>query len=259
MLVGLPQILRDSPLLVLSPHFDDAALSCAALIAREKPIDVLTVFAGEPDPPRQGAWDRRTGFSDSTESNRARRAEEHAAFAGSPHRLTFMDLVELEYLTGPRAPDDAKTIEAAASRWLEENPHGVVALPAGAGRRASLITRFRRRMGVQIPLRHLDHVFVRDAGLDAVPFYSGAEALLYEELPYLWGGAADSEVGLIAHTRRLSAELIITRVDSRAKASRISAYTSQVPHLTVRGRRVDLAESLPEEERYWVLRSEATR
>jgi hypothetical protein len=243
---------------VLSPHFDDAALSCAALIAREKPIDVLTVFSGQPDPPRQGAWDRRTGFSDSTESNRARRAEEDAAFASTPHRLTFLDLVELEYLGGLRAPDDAKTIAAAASGWLEENSHGLVAVPAGAGRRAGPITRFRRRMGVQIPLRHLDHVFVRDAALDAVPFHSGAEAVLYEEFPYIWGGPASGEVALITRTRGLSAELVVTSIDPDAKASRISVYASQVPHLSVQGKRVDLPENLPGKERYWVLRSAAS-
>jgi LmbE family N-acetylglucosaminyl deacetylase len=258
-LVDLPPILRESPLLVLSPHFDDAALSCAALLAREEPIDVLTVFAGQPDPPRQGAWDRLTGFSDSTESNRVRRAEEQTAFAGSPHRVTFLDLVELEYFTGPRTGDDAEPIAAAASRWLEENRHGVVAVPAGAGRSSGLITRVWRRMGMRVPVRHLDHVFVRDAALDAVPFHSGAEAVLYEEFPYLWGGAADGEVRLIARTRGLSAELVVTSVDPRDKASRISVYTSQVPHLTVQGRRVDLAENLPEEERYWILYSEAAR
>jgi LmbE family N-acetylglucosaminyl deacetylase len=255
MLAGLPSILRESPLLVFSPHFDDAALSCAALIARKEPIDVLTVFAGQPDSPRQGAWDRLTGFSDSTESNRVRRAEEQAAFAGSPHRLAFLDLVELEYLTGPRTRDDAEPIAAAVSGWLDENPHGVVALPAGAGRRSGLITRARRRMGVRVPLRHRDHVFVRDAALDAVPFHLGAEAVLYEEFPYLWGGAADGEVRLIARRRGLSAELIVTSVDTRAKASGISVYTSQVPHLTVQARRVDLAENLPEKERYWILHS----
>jgi LmbE family N-acetylglucosaminyl deacetylase len=259
MFVGLSQTLRNSPMLVLSPHFDDAALSCAALIARKKPVDVLTVFAGKPDPPRQGAWDRRTGFSDSTESNRARRAEEHAAFVGSPHRLTFLDLVELDYLAGPRAPDDAKTIGAAVSRWLERNADGVVAVPAGAGQRAGPITRVRRRMGVQIPLRHLDHVFVRDAALDAVPFHSGAEAVLYEEFPYLWGGPADREVRHIVRTRGLSAERIITTIDPGAKASRISVYASQVPYLSVQGKRVDLPETLPEEERYWVLRSAASK
>jgi hypothetical protein len=241
-------------LLLLSPHFDDVALSCAALLAREKPIDVLTVLAGAPEPPRQGAWDHVTGFADSTESRRARRAEEQAGFADSPHRLAFLDLLELEYLTGPRAPSDAQSIAATASRWLEQNPCGVVALPAGAGRKpGSLLARLRRLTGASAPLRHPDHLFVRDAALDMAVSRADARAVLYEEFPYVWGGAADGEVRRLARSRSLSAECVALQVDRRCKAARIAVYASQVPHLSVGGRRVDLAEDLPEEERYWIL------
>ena len=39
------------PLLLVSPHLDDAALSCAALLERDEPITVLDVFTlvHEPD------------------------------------------------------------------------------------------------------------------------------------------------------------------------------------------------------------------
>jgi LmbE family N-acetylglucosaminyl deacetylase len=251
-LTGLPAVLRDAPLLLLSAHFDDAVLSCAALIAREKPIDLLTVFAGNPAPPRQGDWDRVTGFVDSAESRRVRRAEEHSAFADTPHRLGFLDLVEAEYLTGRRARNDAKPIAAATSRWLEQNSGGVVAVPAGAGRNPGVITTVRRRVGTRVPLRHPDHLFLRDAALDAVASLD-AQAVLYEELPYLWGEAAEGEVRRITRSRGLFAERVVVQVDIRSKAARIAVYASQVPHLTVRGRRVDVAEHLPEEERYWIL------
>ena len=52
----LPRGAAEGRLLILSPHLDDAALSCAALIERDRAADVLTVFDGEPDPPRAGAW-----------------------------------------------------------------------------------------------------------------------------------------------------------------------------------------------------------
>jgi hypothetical protein len=108
-------------------------------------------------------------------------------------------------------------------------------------------------MGADFRLRHPDHVFVRDAALDAVASGVGARALLYEELPYLWGEAADGQVRRVARSRGLSAECVVVRVDRPSKAARIAVYASQVPHLTVRGRRVHLAEDLPEEERYWIL------
>ena len=253
-MTGLPAVLRDAPLLLLSAHFDDAVLSCAALIAREEPVDLLTVFAGHPTPPRQGKWDRVTGFADSAESRRVRRAEEQSAFADTPHRLGFLDLVEAEYLAGSRTPDDAKPIAAATGRWLEQNLGGVVAVPAGAGRNPGLITTARRRMGTRVPLRHPDHLFVRDSALDEVEA-ANAQAVLYEEFPYLWGEAAEGEVRRIARSRGVSAERVVVQVDVRSKAARIAVYASQVPHLTVRGRRVDVAEHLPEEERYWILSS----
>lgn len=253
LLTGVPGFLLETPLLLLSPHFDDAALSCAALIARKEPIDVLTLFAGSPQPRRQGKWDRVTGFADSAESRRVRQAEERSAFADTPHRLAFLDLVEAEYLSAPRAQDDAKEIEAATSRWLEQNFGGVVAVPAGAGRIPGLITAVRHRLGLRGPLRHRDHLFVRDVALDVVAAYADAQAVLYEEFPYLWGQAADDEVRRITRSRGLFAERVVVHVDVQSKAARIGVYTSQVPHLTFRGRRVDAGENLPEEERYWIL------
>ncbi|HKH30912.1 MAG TPA: hypothetical protein VKA45_07660 [Gaiellaceae bacterium] len=41
-------------LLLVSPHLDDVVLSCTALVERAEPIDIVTLFAGAPDPPRQG-------------------------------------------------------------------------------------------------------------------------------------------------------------------------------------------------------------
>jgi LmbE family N-acetylglucosaminyl deacetylase len=252
-LTGLPSLLREAPLLLLSPHFDDAALSCAALIDREEAIDLVTVFAGDPEPPRQGKWDRVTGFADSAESRRVRQAEEKAAFTGTPHRLAFLDLIESEYLTRPPRRRDAEPVAVTVLGWLEQNPRGVVAVPAGAGRSPGLITSVRRRMGMRIPLRHSDHVFVREAALDAVASYAGARPVLYEEFPYLWGEVADVEVGRVTRSRGLVAECAVVPVDRASKAARIGVYASQAPHLSVRGKRVDVAENLPEEERYWIL------
>jgi hypothetical protein len=96
-------------------------------------------------------------------------------------------------------------------------------------------------------------VFVRDAALDAVASYPTARTVLYEEFPYLWGEVADVEVGRITRSRGLLAECAVVPIDRASKAARIAVYASQAPHLSVRGKRVDLAENLPEEERYWIL------
>jgi hypothetical protein len=236
-------------MLVVSPHLDDAILSCAALVGRAEPIDVLTVFAGEPQPPRRGWWDEETGFSDSAESVPARLAEDRAAFAGTPHRLSYLGLLENQYLDGPRGEEDAATIRAAVDRWCAAHPGGTVAIPAGAGGRGGRLGRVLELVGAAgDPRPHGDHLYVRDAlvGVDAA-------LLLYEEVPYLFGGRADREVRRIARALRRRAMERVEPIDRAAKARRIAAYASQIPHLSPGEGRLDDPAILPPVERYWLL------
>ena len=239
----------------MSPHLDDAALSCAALLARNVPVDVLTVFAGEPDPPRQGPWDRECGFASSAESVPARRAEERSAFAGTPHRLAFMDLLEGQYVDWRRTTDEADVLREELLRWTGANRGGTVALPAGAGRRLGRIRAgLARRLGWSTGLEpHPDHLFVRDVALDVVAEVGDVLPLLYEELPYALGGGGGREARAAAAASGRRAVELVAEVDRTAKAARIAAYPTQVPHLTVDGTRLDVATNLPTHERYWQL------
>ena len=246
--------LPEGPLLLVSPHFDDAALSCAALLARPEPVDVLTVFAGDPDPPRQAFWDVCCGFASSAEAGATRRAEDAAAFAGSRHRSRRMNLLEWQHLDGPRSHTDAEEIRATVSAWAAEVGEGTVALPAGAGRGT-----FRRRLERRLfraspgPPRHPDHTFARDAALQALVAHEDLALLLYEELPYVYGAPADKEVGKVAAAWCLTARGFIVEVNREAKALRIAAYASQVPHLSPPERPLDRPANLPPIERYWTL------
>jgi LmbE family N-acetylglucosaminyl deacetylase len=222
--------LPDGPLLLLAPHFDDAALSCAALLEREAPIDVVTVFAGGPEPPRQGWWDELCGFGGSEESLPARKAEERAAI-GERHRLSFLPLLDMQYVEGRRGSADAETIVAAVTDWAMQTGGGHVAIPAGAGVRKRLL---RRSSGIK---PHPDHVLVRDAVLEARP--PGVVPLLYEELPYASGGAPDG----------LRAEPFTVPVDPVAKARRVALYASQLRFLEG----LHEPENVPPHERYWML------
>jgi LmbE family N-acetylglucosaminyl deacetylase len=243
------------PLLVVSPHLDDAIFSCAALLERAEPIDVLTVFSGEPDPPQQGWWDARCGFSNSSESMRARRLENEAAFSGLPHRPAYMDLLELQHFEGPRRAEDGSAIREAIRAWTAASGPGTIALPAGAGcrpgRLRDLLGRVRRRPCE--PPQHPDHIYVRDAALDALTALDTARALLYEEIPYLWGVPADGEARRVASSRASALAPLDLRVDRTEKARLVAAYASQIPHISPSHGRLDKPETLPHVERYWLL------
>jgi LmbE family N-acetylglucosaminyl deacetylase len=250
-MAGIPS----GPLLLVAPHLDDAALSCSAVLERGEPVDVLTVCAGLPEPPQRGWWDAECGFSSSAESVPARLREDDAAFSGTPHRRRHLTLLELQYVDGGRAADEAETIAAEIGAWVAENPAGTVALPAGAGcRLPSIVRRVRRLLGKPChPPQHPDHLYVREAALPSV----GSAVLLYEELPYLWGGGADRE----AHRAVASgwrSEPLVVLVDRLSKAARVAAYASQVPHLSPPEGRLDEPGTLPAEERYWLLRRSST-
>jgi LmbE family N-acetylglucosaminyl deacetylase len=240
-------------LLLVSPHVDDAVLSCAALVERVEPIEIVTVFAGGPDPPQRGWWDVECGFSSSAESAPARRREDDAAFAGTPHRRSYLDLLEVQYVDG-RTAAERDAIARTIIDWVSGHGDGMVALPAGAGcslrRRARWLRRLRRESCS--PPQHVDHLLVRDVGLRALAG-SAATPLLYEEVPYLWGGRAEREADRAAAAGGWHAEVFELSVDRRRKAKRIAAYASQVPHISPAHGRLDEEETLPAHERYWRL------
>ena len=241
-------------LLIVSPHFDDAAFSCAALLDRGEPADVLTIFAGAPEPPLQGWWDERCGFASSAESVPARRREDENALAPGGHRIRLLELLELQHFDGPRPAADADRIADAVRGWLAEVDGGAVAVPAGAGWAPHwLPPRVARKLREpRGPEPHGDHVFTRDALLRAD--LEDASLILYEELPYLWGGGADRAALRAASAHGYRTQRVIIPVDRERKARRLAAYTSQVPYISPPEGRLDSPATLPPTERYWRLR-----
>jgi LmbE family N-acetylglucosaminyl deacetylase len=241
-------------LLVVSPHLDDAVFSCAAILGRGEPVEVLTVFAGEPQPPRQGWWDEVCGFASSAESVPARRLEDERALAPQGHVRSYLDLLELQHFDGPRPAEDAGRIARAVQEWLTGKDGGTVALPAGAGWAPYwLPTRIAKRLREpRGPEPHGDHVFTRDAVL--ATDLGDASVILYEEIPYLWGGGADRAAKRAGAEHGYRVRLEVVPVDREAKARRIAAYASQIPHISPAEGRLDSPAVLPATERYWWLR-----
>jgi LmbE family N-acetylglucosaminyl deacetylase len=248
----------DLAVLVVSPHLDDAMLSCTALFHRRRPADVLTVFAGSPSPAVSAEWDRLCGFADSDEALAARRAEEQAAFAGLAVDVDYLPLLDSQY-TGdaPRTASERDVLSKAIVDWAAGRPSPVVALPAGCGRpRPSPVEKALRTFGVRVdpqgsaerPAPHPDHLFVRDVGLSVLAEKRGVVGLLYEEVPYA-GGVDDAAAVRRSAGKRWAPVDFELEVDVTEKASRLAAYVSQLPWLTGGDPRATLRAT----ERYWRL------
>lgn len=258
---------NDRPILLVSPHLDDVVLSAWAVLARPHPIDVLTVFSGAPAEVMATEWDRLCGFSDSHDAMTSRRLEDDAAFDGLPHQRHFLGLLDGQYRSGPRGPEDETALVVFVRDWLDSHAGGLVLAPIGAGRRHIEPTlsgrvrlkwngaerKVRRRVqtmrGVPRPRigppANPDHLWVRDlvmaGGWRAAVGY-------YEEIPYQWGAPGDATAHWISSALRATR----VSVDPQAKAERIAAYASQVPHLVDLEPPLSDAAAVPNVERYWL-------
>ncbi|MEU9128136.1 PIG-L family deacetylase [Kitasatospora sp. NPDC048540] len=144
---------------VLSPHFDDAALSLAGLIPElPGPVAVVTVFGGAPAADRPVSWwDSACGFSTAQEAYRSRRAEDARAC-----RLLGADQVVLDHPDGPYADGTEPT---GVDRLLADLPSGATVL-------------------VPVGSNQPDHQRVRDRALAALAALGAPPPLVYADLPY---------------------------------------------------------------------------
>jgi LmbE family N-acetylglucosaminyl deacetylase len=89
-------------IVVLSPHYDDAALSLGGTIAHATRagarVVVVTVFANDPDSTADpGPWDAACGFTTAAQATRARRDEDRAACAVLGAAALSLPFADFEY------------------------------------------------------------------------------------------------------------------------------------------------------------------
>lgn len=128
-------VFEHSRVLVVSPHLDDAVLSCSSLLERPD-VEVLSVFAGRPEVALSVSHDLKLGFADSDEAMDTRLAEDQQALEGygvATRRLGHLDATYAGY---PRPASTSRELRSALDEWLatvpqEDSP--VVVLPAGTG------------------------------------------------------------------------------------------------------------------------------
>ena len=219
------------PLLVLSPHLDDAALSCGGRIVRAvdagRRAVVATFFTqDEPlEPPTPFAADLRRWWKLAAgEVMKSRRAEDLEAcrrLAAEPRHLDLPEgpyrrgaggailYPDLATLFGELHPDDAPWIDRLVTeiRGLVEGLGGDVELvaPLGVG-------------------GHVDHRLLRAAaGRCALP------VAFYEEFPYVAWKWLALRRALVRPSDWVSESLPISDSDLERKGAAIAAYVSQVP------------------------------
>lgn len=152
--------------LIVSPHLDDAVLSCGQFLAGRPDVIVATVFAGIPEDTITTAYDRKCGFELSHEAMATRRREDEVAVM----------LLGGQHVHLPHLDDQYQLYDSRGG----EPPENQVATVAKSLR--NVVRKFRPEFIVgPVGIQHPDHEVVRDAVLtldEDVPLY------LYEELPY---------------------------------------------------------------------------
>ncbi|SDR60479.1 PIG-L deacetylase family protein [Paraburkholderia tuberum] len=147
-------------LLVISPHLDDAVLSCGLLIAAHPRTVVCTVFTAPPAENMTTDWDRAAGFADAFEAMRARQAEDREALgllSAIPVHLLFRDA---QYHASP----DADELITALNHAVSETKPTLIVMPLG--------------------LFHSDHVLVSNACLALMRRQPATQFVAYEDVPY---------------------------------------------------------------------------
>jgi len=144
---------------ILSPHLDDAVLSCWHLVDSPLGVTVVNVFAGSPPAGTPTPWwDRLTGASDPVERMHERRAEDRAALALAGRVGVAIDLLDAQYRQEPLPVADL------VRRLREVIPAGaLVYAPAAMG-------------------HHPDHELVRTASLELAR--AGRRVALYADIPH---------------------------------------------------------------------------
>jgi len=208
---------------ILSPHLDDAVLSCWHVLSGPGDVGVINVFAGSP-PPGSGTswWDRDTGATDSVRRMEERRAEDREAFAIAGRVATHLDFLDDQYKPRGQSVDDI----VARLRELIV-PEVVVYAPAALG-------------------EHSDHDQVRNAALEMAA--AGQPVRLYADFPHAvrhgwpaWINGTKTDNGVAEEWEQRLAGLGLSQLrphvhhldaaECERKLHAVSAYRTQLPAL----------------------------
>jgi LmbE family N-acetylglucosaminyl deacetylase len=239
-----------SAVVVMSPHLDDAVLSCGALLAHlapRHPITVVTAFTAAAPPPWSLPARRHLhaiGMADAEFLFGQRQAEDREVLAGIGAMAVHLGLRDALFrrvgesargLPGPgRLPDSwrqwGRWRPQSRERWAYptfrfDAARGRVAscdagLPAELSARVGEIARASGAKVVFAPLgigRHVDHLIMRRAAQDL-----GLRTVYYSDFPY--SETAVPEPGFVRRAGLIPHPWLCGRAEN---ANRIAGYRTQ--------------------------------
>lgn len=233
-LSSLEQVDRHYRHIYVSPHFDDATLSCGGSIGLQSACGlktlVVTVFAGVPPAGQQlssfaAQNHQQAGLpADAREAVAARRREDKEAMSTLGADVLWLDYLDAIYRGNPPSyqNDEALFGQIAPNDFSLDEELGAVLLKVYE--RAPLAT-FYVPLGVG---HHVDHQLCSSAG-DRLA-QQGANVKFYEDFPYV------ATPGALEARRRemgsgLEEELVEVSGALRQKEDALACYGSQIPRL----------------------------
>lgn len=239
---SVPRSSRTGPIGVVSPHLDDAVLSCSSAITPGSVV--LTVFASGPARVEQlTAWDAAAGFSLGDDVFAVRVREDDEALAqleASGRRLAFWEAAYRE--TPPRWPRISHLTQRLAGRtpYLDESLAEKVLLTLTAIIGTNELETWCAPLGI---CNH-DHRILGAILPRLVAQTDHVSWCVYDDMPYSFERPAERDR---AH-RQLEAaglrlEPLATTGDTERKRASIACYRSQLGPL---GDRVEAAINAPE-------------
>ena len=188
------------PTVILSPHFDDAVISCWSVLASHPQVEVVNFFGGTPP---EGAaipyGEEITGCRDAVERARQRAEEDAQALALAGCRGRNLDLLEYPHWLAEYERRPLRRTRTALNLLLKRGPESgrlkeVLAHAAAIPRDAHLYA--PAGLG-----HHPDHVLVRDFACRLMA--DGADVSFYADQPYCyaygwpdWVSGAEPDPGL---------------------------------------------------------------
>lgn len=230
-----------SAVMFVSPHLDDAVLSCGALIthlARTCPVIVLTIFSAAARPPISAIAARKQlrdlGVGDAAALFAVRRAEDIAVLQQAGASWVHLGLTDALYrrvdeMTTPRK----STKRAAYPTYRFHAARGKIASSESglAARIAVMIKETAAREGASTifgPLgvgRHVDHLITRNAVA-----ITGEDAVYYSDFPYSETEEPDDD--FIQYESLVSCTWLSGRAES---VDLMTGYRTQIPGLFPHG------------------------